>query len=148
MNIAASELTGFRIDELLTMSIPNLFTKETLPIALKHFEQVKFKGDATVDIPYIHKNGSISHWIVSAVKLSEIKFLGFVTDITELKNAQEEIENLNTKLEKKIEVRTVELKEKIDELERMNKLFIGRELRIKELRDKIVELNKQIRNGE
>ncbi|OFX83804.1 MAG: hypothetical protein A2W99_03050 [Bacteroidetes bacterium GWF2_33_16] len=144
VNIAASELTGFRIDELLTMSIPNLFTEETLPAAINHFEQVKREGEATVDIPYIHKNGSVKHWIVSAVKLSDNKFLEFVTDITELKSAQEEITILNSELEKKIEVRTTELKEKIDELERMNKLFIGRELRIKELRDKIEELNKQL----
>jgi len=144
VNTAASELTGFKIDELLTMSIPNLFTDETLSEAINHFEQVKQVGEATVDIPYIHKNGSISHWIVSAVKLTDNKFLGFVTDITELKSAQEEITTLNSELEIKIEDRTTELKVKIDELERMNKLFIGRELRIKELRDKIEELNKQL----
>ena len=148
LNLGASNITGFSIDELMNMSIPNLFNKETMPLALQHFEQVKREGEATVDIPYIHKNGSTRHWIVSAVKLTDNKFLGFVTDVTDLKYAQEEIIKLNTELEKKIDERTSELKEKINELERMNKLFIGREIRIKELRDKVEELNKQIRKGE
>ncbi|HAN19460.1 MAG TPA: hypothetical protein DCQ24_12410 [Bacteroidales bacterium] len=140
VNPAASIITGSGIDELLTMSIPNLFIEDALPVALQHFERVKNEGEAIAEIPYIRKNGSKNHWIVSAVKLSDKRFLGFVIDITDLKNAKEEIIKLNTELEKKIEERTSELKQKIDELERMNNLFVGRELRIKELRDKIKEL--------
>ena len=39
-----------------------------------------------------------------------------------------------------MEERTVELEEKVSELERMNNLFVGREFRIKELRDRVEEL--------
>jgi len=40
--------------------------------------------------------------------------------------------------------RTKELGEKVSELERMNDLFVGREFRIKELRDRVKELELEI----
>jgi predicted nucleic acid-binding Zn-ribbon protein len=43
-----------------------------------------------------------------------------------------------------VEERTNELKEKVAELERMNDLFVGREFRIKELRDRVRELELKI----
>lgn len=45
---------------------------------------------------------------------------------------------------KKREDAQVEINEKIDELERMNKLFVGRELRMIELKERIKELEKKI----
>ena len=46
-------------------------------------------------------------------------------------------------MEELVEKRTNELEEKSARLERMNKLFVGRELRIKELRDRIKELEER-----
>jgi predicted nucleic acid-binding Zn-ribbon protein len=46
-------------------------------------------------------------------------------------------------MEELVEERTNELEEKSAELERMNKLFVGREFRIKELRDRIKELEER-----
>lgn len=40
-------------------------------------------------------------------------------------------------------LRTTELEAKIAEIERMNRLFVGRELRIIELKEKIKELEKK-----
>ena len=51
--------------------------------------------------------------------------VGSLTDITERKQAEEE------------------LKEKKIKLERFNKLFVDREFRIKELRDRVKELEKK-----
>ena len=45
-------------------------------------------------------------------------------------------------LETLVKEQTNKLEEKVTELERMNDLFVGRELRIKELKDKIKELDK------
>jgi PAS domain S-box-containing protein len=61
-------------------------------------------------------------------------------NITERKKVEEELLNLKIKLEERVEEQTKELSQKIEELERMNKLFIGREVRIKELKDKIKEM--------
>ncbi len=47
-------------------------------------------------------------------------------------------------LENSVQERTAELEKKNTELERLNNLFIDREFRIKELRDKVKELEKEI----
>lgn len=54
----------------------------------------------------------------------------------------EEIRNESEMLEKKIIERTHELEKKNKELERFNTLFVNREFRIKELRDKVARLQK------
>jgi len=59
-------------------------------------------------------------------------FLAFI-DITEIKNLQEN-------LEKKVEERTKELQKRVEELERFNKLTIGRELKMVELKKEIKKL--------
>ena len=62
-----------------------------------------------------------------------------------MKSWSKEAININVyygNLEVEIEKRTSELVKKVDELERLNKLMIGRELRIKELKDRIMKLRK------
>jgi len=61
-------------------------------------------------------------------------------DITERKRAEEELKRYQDNLEELIKERATELEEKTAKLERLNKLFVGRELRMKELKEKIKEL--------
>ena len=72
--------------------------------------------------------------------------IGAIRDITIRKNTEEELEKHREHLEEMVEERTKELKEKNKELERYNKLFVGREFRIKELRDEIEEYNLRVKN--
>lgn len=60
------------------------------------------------------------------------------------------IENagLYRKLEAKVEERTNNLKEKTEKLERMNKLFVDRELRMRELKEEIKELKRKMQELE
>ena len=62
---------------------------------------------------------------------------GTAQNITERKRAEEEIGRVNEELEKRVKQRTAELEEKIAELHKVNRLFVGRELRMVELKDKI-----------
>jgi len=73
-----------------------------------------------------------------------ISTIGLITDITEMKKTQDELQEHRDKLEDKVKQRTLELEEKNELLERMNDVFVGREFRIKELRVKIDELNQQL----
>jgi hypothetical protein len=66
--------------------------------------------------------------------------IGTIQDMTKLKQAEDELLKYQNDLEALVKEQTQELEEKVAELERMNKLFVGREFRIKELRDKIEEL--------
>ena len=56
----------------------------------------------------------------------------FARDITKRKKAEEELEKLNK-----------ELKSKIEELEQVNKLMVGHELKMAELKKEIEELKKR-----
>lgn len=61
-------------------------------------------------------------------------------DITKRIESGKELKKHREHLEELVRERTVELKTQNAELERFNKLFIGREFRIKELRDKVKKL--------
>ncbi|MCX5848027.1 MAG: PAS domain S-box protein [Deltaproteobacteria bacterium] len=59
------------------------------------------------------------------------------------KRAKEEIIRLNTELEQKVQERTAELHKIITEIEETNRVFVGRELRMAELKERIAELEKK-----
>ncbi len=87
----------------------------------------------TVKTPLLGENGKV------------VGVMGIFWDVTELKKAEDELLKYKEHLEKLVKERTKELEEKYKELENMNKLFVGRELRMIELKEKIkfLENNKQ-----
>ncbi|MDA3884915.1 MAG: PAS domain S-box protein [Candidatus Delongbacteria bacterium] len=64
-------------------------------------------------------------------------------NITERMQRKEEFTKYRKHLEELVNNRTSELKQKNDDLERLNKFFINREQRIKELRDEVKRLSKE-----
>ena len=82
-----------------------------------------------------------------------VKAIGSFQDITDLKQAQFEIIKYRDHLEELVKERTtelesknIELENKNNELEHFNKLFVGREFRIKELKDRIKALENKTTN--
>lgn len=91
VNKAASMITGYSKDELLGMSVQDITAKESDKEGLNHFLALLKIGFSNGELKYKHKNGSNRWWMVTAVKLSENRFLGFVKDITNQKNTEDQI---------------------------------------------------------
>ena len=92
-----------------------------------------------------HKNG---HWVEILSRAEAIydrkgnptRFIGTHVDLTDRKKIEKELQQHRDHLEEMVHERTKELEDKNAELENFNQLFVGREFRIKELRDRVKEL--------
>ena len=72
-----------------------------------------------------------------------IKITGTLLDITDQKLIENEINRLKENLEEQVKEKTIELQERIDELERYRDATVEREFRMKELREEIKRLKKE-----
>ncbi|MFC2107487.1 PAS domain S-box protein [Bacteroidota bacterium] len=154
VNKAFCDLTGYREKELLN----DVKWNDTLTPAEYHelensiIEKLLKTGKAQrYTKEYIKKNGEriFVELLVNRIqdkggKLEQL--YAFITDITEVKAKEAELNEYRNKLEQLVKKRTIELEEKNAELERFNSLFVGREFRIKELKIKIEKLEDELIN--
>jgi len=88
VNPMACKITGYDESELLHMGIPDMLPSDMYDSGFRHFLEVQANGYASSEISFLTKNGERRIWSVTATKLSETRFLGFVEDITERKRAE------------------------------------------------------------
>lgn len=93
VNDAASTLTGYSKDELLKMTVSDIFEEELSKDGEDFFRKLLKTGKSKADLFFSHKNGSKNWCTVEAVKLSEKRFLCFTKDITDRKKVEDELQS-------------------------------------------------------
>ena len=135
VNRRVEEVGGYNREELMGKNIARLkmFPPKSLAIILKNFGKRMIGMDVLpYEVKLIRKDGKRRFIEINAMPLKrEGKIVGdlaLLRDVTERKEAEEN------------------LREKMDELEKFNKMMIGRELRMVELKNKLKELEEKLNN--
>ena len=136
---------------MMDQSLEILFPEESRSDSIQKIESIS-KGEylESVEIPILHKDGNIRVVLWNSANIyaeDGTTLLATIVqgiDITERKKTEEELAKHRDHLEELVLDRTKELEEKNKELKSYNRLFEGRELRIKELRDKVKEMEKKL----
>ncbi|NQU84522.1 MAG: PAS domain S-box protein [Mariniphaga sp.] len=146
-NMAYSLISGYNMEELLTMKISDFEASETEVEIGSRIKKILKKGEDRFETQHRCKDGNIIDVEIS-VKYQSFdggRFVCFLHDITNRKKAEKELLKYRENLEELVKERTKELEEKNQELERFNELFVGREFRIKELKNKVKELEEKLK---
>lgn len=135
-NRTAEMLTGYEAIEVMGSQFSSLFLEKEKIAELE--KKIKTKNNLTQELTLVSKHKEKIPVNVPISKRTDKKgsYIGYFAalfDITESKAFKEE-------MEKKVKIRTKELQERIDELERFHDLTVGREIKMLELKKEIKKL--------
>ncbi len=140
-NITLCEMLGYGQDELIRFKMDDILHKDNLTQIHEKMELLaRAEISIAEDIPLLKKDGSI---VPTDIKASPISLngkpyiIGAIRDITERKQAEVELAKHREHLEDLVLERTKELEDKNKELDRTMKVFVGRELKIRDLENRI-----------
>ncbi len=126
--------------ELLGKSIIDVLPQDVATPIMKTIRKC-LTGKSKESMKYkLEIKGKILDFKAVIVPKTEETVLFVAEDISEQESILRELEQYRTQLESLVKERTKELEEKNNELIKLNGLFAGREFRIKELRDRIKEM--------
>ncbi|MCK4889363.1 MAG: PAS domain S-box protein [Candidatus Aminicenantes bacterium] len=142
-NSTMIDIFGYKKGEDMTgMDISDLIHPDDLDMVMEKVRS-RLNGE-TEEVRYecrgIRKDGSVINIEVLGTIIKhegELAIQGTILDVSKRMEAEAELTKYRKNLEDKILERTEELAKKNEELQNFNKLFIGREKRIKELKDKL-----------
>ncbi len=137
-NIAETQnrlLFGVLITILIIIYTLSLLIKKTVIVPIKELE----KGIRRISV------GDLDYKIdIGGGDEMENLASGFNVMTSKLKDRTEDLAREKKHLEEKVKERTGELQERVDELERLHKLIVGREIKMLELKQEIKKLNDQL----
>jgi PAS domain S-box-containing protein len=140
------EMVGYSREDLLNnrlrwrdMTPPEFVQKDK-----KMYQELSENGflSSPYEKEYFHKEGHRVHIMVGAATLgnSKTKGVSFVLNIDDRKKVEKELESYREHLEDIVQERTLELESKNQKLDSAMKVFVGRELKIKDLQNRINEI--------
>ena len=122
------QLLGYTQAEIKTLDVTKIHPADDLPFVLEQFDkQVKGLIQVAPNLPVLKKNGEVIYCDVSSsVKYigAQKMLLGIFNDVTQKRALEKDLE------------------QKVVDLEKMNKLMIGRELKMAEMKEKLNNLTK------
>ena len=142
--------TGLTMEQIVGKSVDEVIPEPSLKLVLANYkkaieEKSIVRWKETTPYPDGVKIGDVSIAPVFDQQGNCSFLVGSVHDITEQKTAEEEIKKLNEELEQKVLERTSELEKANQELEELNDVFVGREMRIIELKEEVERLKDQLK---
>jgi PAS domain S-box-containing protein len=138
VNGAFGRLTGLNdiVGKRVSDVIPGI--QKTNPELFEIYGRVSLTGNPERFETHVEPLGI---WFsISVYSPRKEHFVAVFDNVTERKYAEADLLRLNEELEERVAERTSELAEKNAELERLNRLFVGRELRMIELKEKLEAL--------
>ena len=146
-----NKISEYSDEEIKKLKVPKSYFS---PKDHKYFnnmlKQIIKKGYGRIEVDFLSKSGkSIPTEYYTSVICNKQKkpthIIAIGRDITKRKKNENELSDYREHLENMVLDRTQELINKNAELEEFNQLFVGREFRIKELKDKISDLESKIK---
>jgi PAS domain S-box-containing protein len=122
VNARMAEMLGFSVDEMLGRPVTDFMFEEDAPDHLRILEQRRLGVPGNYERRFRRKDGKTMWTLASATSVvdGEHRFMGsfaMLTDITERKQAEDEVLKLNQELERRVAVRTAQLEAANKELE-------------------------------
>lgn len=120
INPRFTELFGYTIDEIRSKHINDIIVQDDKLKEARMLDKKAIKGYISYDTIRKRKDGSLVPVSISAAPITlEGNLVGFVAtykDITQRKQAEEELQNAKQELEVRVEERTSELRKAVDQL--------------------------------
>ncbi|MCF7911598.1 MAG: cache domain-containing protein [Candidatus Cloacimonetes bacterium] len=149
VNNSLCQMLGFSRPEIIGKTPQDFLDSENYQILLDNFQELQKLPHQSFEVFINTKSGEKLPCLIKSTKLVDdnhqfYAIFAFITDITDRKNYEKKLHDYQNHLEELIKERTLDLETKNEELKNFNKLFIGREFRIKELRDKVKTLEEKL----
>jgi PAS domain S-box-containing protein len=151
VNKAFCDMLGYTEEELKALKWSDISHPDEVEISRENVDKL-LRGEvesASFEKRYLHKSGRevwtlISTYLQRDLDGKPLFFITSVIDNTERKRVEEELLQANRNAEKLVQVRTAQLNQTIEKLEEQSRVFVGRELRMIELKEQIDQLQKQL----
>ncbi len=97
-NKATTEITGYPHEHLIGMNMMDICLPEHVNLVAERFSRLRTSEIEAAEVQVFKADGTIIWESVNAVKLSEDRYLFFIQDVTEKKQAQEEVIEMERRL--------------------------------------------------